>query len=70
METKNEKFKRLANVRVNNALKNLDLIGNLSNTNNYDYSREEVRKIFNTLSAKIKDIQRKFLADEDNKFNL
>lgn len=70
METKNEKFKRLANIRVNNALKNLDLIGNLSNTNNYDFSSEEVRKIFNTLSVKMKDIQRKFSAGEDNKFNL
>jgi len=70
METKNDKFKRLANVRVNNTLKNLELIGNLANSNNYDYSSDEVKKIFNTLNNKLKDIHHKFLIKESNKFNL
>ncbi|MBL7003935.1 MAG: hypothetical protein ISR69_07915 [Gammaproteobacteria bacterium] len=60
MESKEDKFKRLANSRVNNAIKQLDLIGNLSNLASYDYSDDEVRKIMGTLSQKIKEINFKF----------
>ena len=48
MESKEEKFKRLANARVNNAIKQLELIGNLSNSASYDYTDDEVRKIMVT----------------------
>ncbi len=70
MESKRDKFKRLANIRVNNTLKVLDLIGNLSNSSNYDYSDEEIRKIFNSINSKIKDVQSKFKEKNNNKFNI
>jgi len=60
MESKEDKFKRLANSRVNNAIKQLDLIGNLSNSASYDYSDDEVRKIMSTLNQKVKEISFKF----------
>ena len=60
METKEDKFKRLANARVNNAIKQLDLIGNLSNSSSYDYTDDEVRKIMGTLNQKVKEISFKF----------
>jgi len=60
MELKGDKFKRLANARVNNAIKQLDLIGNLSNISTYSYSDEEARKILSTLNQKIKEISFKF----------
>jgi len=70
VESKRDKFKRLANIRVNNALKVLDLIGNLSNSSVYGYSDEEVRKIFNSINSKIKDVQSKFKEKNNNKFNI
>ena len=70
MESKRDKFKRLANIRVNNTLKDLDLIGNLSNSSNYDYSDEEVKKIFSSINSRIKDVQNKFKEKNSNKFNI
>lgn len=40
METKNEKFIRLAEARVNSVIQKIQLIGNLSNKRNYDYSEK------------------------------
>lgn len=60
MESKEDRFKRLANARVNNAIKQLDLIGNLSNSSSYGYSDDEVRKIMSTLNQKVKEISFKF----------
>jgi len=60
METKEDKFKRLANARVNNTIKQLELIGNLSNSSSYDYTDDEVRKIMSTLNQKVKEISFKF----------
>ncbi len=60
MESKEDKFKRLANARVNNAIKQLELIGNLSNSASYDYTDDEVRKIMGTLNQKVKEISFKF----------
>jgi len=60
MESKEDKFKRLANARVNNTIKQLELIGNLSNSSSYGYTDDEVRKIMSTLNQKVKEISFKF----------
>ena len=41
MSEKRIKFRELAEKRVNNAMKNIQLIGNLSNTRAYEYDDEE-----------------------------
>lgn len=53
MEQKREKFRELAEKRVSNALKQIQLIGNLSNTRVYEYSEEDIKKIFKTLKEEI-----------------
>lgn len=53
MNTKREKFLELANNRVNRAIKDLRLIGNLSNRSAYDYTEGDVRKIFKALQREI-----------------
>lgn len=71
METKREKFKELAEKRVNNALKNIQLIGNLSNTNNYEYLEEEVSKIFKTLKEELQTAEARFkISGKKGKFKL
>lgn len=60
-ETRHEKFRRLAESRVNRVLNDIRLIGNLSNRNNYDYTSEEIEKIFRTLDSELKQIKGRFL---------
>ena len=55
-----QKFIRLANKRVNRALKAIQLIGNLSNRSNYDFTDDDVRKIFQALKSELKCCEERF----------
>ncbi len=57
---KAEKFRELATTRVRNAIKDLQLIGNLANTTNYEYTEDQVRKIFRALNAEMKALKARF----------
>ena len=46
---KEEKFQKLANNRTDRIIKNLLLLGNLSNRNNYKYTEEQVKKLFRNI---------------------
>lgn len=59
-ETKNEKFRRLAAARGDRVLKEIALLGNLSNQRNYEYSDAEVQKLFAAIEAELKDCRSKF----------
>lgn len=59
-ETKREKFIRLAEARTNKIIDMLQLLGNCSNTSVYDYSQEDVDKIFSAIEAELKEAKRKF----------
>ena len=72
-ETGREKFVRLANKRVNNAIKALELIGNLSNRSNYDYTQEDEDKIFLALNRELKACRDRFNSvgsKRESKFSL
>lgn len=49
LSSKREKFVELAEARVNRAIKDLQLIGNLSNRSAYEFTDADVRKIFSAL---------------------
>ncbi len=53
-EDKHSKFLRLAKLRGERIIKDLQLIANLSNRNNYDYSDDEVRTIFSAIEEELK----------------
>lgn len=55
-----QKFVELATRRVNNALKAIQLIGNLSNRSNYDYTEADVEKIFTAINKEIKTCRDRF----------
>lgn len=59
-ETKRDKFIRLAESRMNNVLKQIELLGNLSNTRAYEYNQEDVDKIIKTLKNAISDLERSY----------
>ncbi len=50
---KSAKFVELANKRVNRALKDIQLIGNLSNRQNYDFSDDQAKQIIKVLQQEI-----------------
>ncbi len=58
-ETPEQKFKRLATARVNNAIKKIKLIGNLS-APAYKYTDEEVAKIIHGLKFTVEEVEAKF----------
>lgn len=71
-ETKHDKFKRLATPRVTNALKKIELIGNLA-TSSYEYAPEEVEKIFTALQQTLDSTKNRFSKskkEETKKFEL
>lgn len=59
VESKNDKFKRLATKRVANAIKKIELIGHLS-ASSYESSAEEVEKITGALQQAIDGVKDKF----------
>lgn len=73
MSAKRDKFVELANNRVNRAIKDLKLIGNLSNKSAYEYSDEDVKKIVRTLQREL-DLMKTRLEGSgrsgDNEFTL
>ena len=70
--TKKEKFKRLAELRVNAALDRIRLLGQLSNRGNYDYTDEQVEMIFKALHKALVETKSKFREStkDKNRFTL
>lgn len=60
-ETKRDKFVRLAESRMNNTLKQIELLSNLSNTRAYEFSKEDVDKIIKTLKNAVSDLEKAFM---------
>lgn len=57
---KRERFVELGEARVRKATQMLRLIGNLANTNNYDYSRDDAQTILSALDQEMKLLRAKF----------
>jgi ABC-type Fe3+-hydroxamate transport system substrate-binding protein len=60
LEKDREKFVELAEKRVGRAIKDIRLIGNLSNKSNYTYSDEDVKKIIRALDSEVKKLKQRF----------
>lgn len=59
-EKDRQKFIALANKRVSKALQTIQLIGNLSNRSNYDYTQDDVSKIMKALTDEVTACRKKF----------
>ena len=66
-ETKRDKFVRLAEARTNKIIDMLQLLGNCSNSNAYDYTQQDVDKIFGAIEAELKEAKKKFNKLESKK---
>lgn len=54
------KFVELAEKRVTRAIKDIRLIGNLSNRSNYTYTEDDVRKIMKALKNELDGLKARF----------
>jgi hypothetical protein len=66
-ETKREKFVRLAEARTNKIIDMLQLLGNCSNSSTYDYTKQDVDKIFTTIESEVRETKKKFNKIESKK---
>jgi hypothetical protein len=65
---KSEKFRDLAEKRVESTIKQIQLLGALSDPKNYRFNESQVNKIRNTINREIREMKSKF--DSDNSFTL
>ena len=59
-ETKEEKFKRIAENRTANILENLRKLGNCSNKSVYTYTTKDLNKIFSAIDRETKRVKAMF----------
>ena len=57
---KRDEFVELAEKTVNNAIKQIQLIGNLSNTGNYEFLKSDYQSIFRAIDAEVREMKRRF----------
>ncbi len=70
MVSENEKknrFKRVAEKRTNKIIDQIRLLGNCANKSNYEYTDEEVKRIFSAIEAELKESRNKFQTKSKNK---
>ena len=73
MASQNEKkdnFKRIAEKRTEKILNDLRLLGNLSNTSNYEYSQKDIDKIFDSIENELNYTKSKFNNKKRKNFTL
>ncbi len=67
-ETKREKFVRLAEARTNKIIDMIKLLGNCSSQATYEYTQQDVDKIFSAIESELREAKKKF-AKTDNRSN-
>ena len=66
-DTRRDRFTRIAERRVNKILDNLENLGKCSNKRNYDYSPDDVKKIFREIERKVKETKLMFQGQTNNR---
>lgn len=71
-EDKKSRFKRVAQTRTQKVLDMMELLGNCSNKNNYEYEEEDVKKIMKALDDELSILKKKFESNisKNEKFKL
>lgn len=69
-ESRQQRFQRLAEKRVNRVLNDIRLLGNLANRSSYDYTDKDIWKIFKVIDESLKHSRSKFSFVKKVKFRL
>lgn len=66
-ESKRDRFVRLAEARTNKIIDMLQLLGNCSNTNTYEYTQQDVDQIFSAIETELREAKKKYQKVESNR---
>ena len=66
-ESKRDRFVRLAEARTNKIIDLIKLLGNCSNTGPYDYTQQDIDKIFSAIETELKEARKRFNKTDANK---
>jgi len=69
-ESRSERFRRIAAKRTNDILEKIRILGNCSNKSSYEYTEEEINKIFTEIDKQLKLTKAKFLGGKGERFRL
>ena len=69
MESRKDRFKRIASRRTNEIIEKIRILGNCSNKSTYEYTGDEVHKIFKSIEQEISLAKAKF-SNKRDKFKL
>ncbi len=69
-ETNRDRFVRLATLRTNMVLKRLKVLGNCANRSVYDYTEDEINKIFSEIERNVRNTKAKFHFPKRRDFKL
>ena len=69
-EQKRERFKRLATLRTNAVLQRLKVLSNCANRSAYDYTEDEINKIFSEIEKHVRGTKSKFHFPKNKEFKL
>lgn len=69
-ESKENRFKRIAEKRVRSILRDFRILGNCGNRGNYSYTEDQIRKIFSEIDQSLKETKGKFHLPKDKEFKL
>lgn len=66
LESKRERFIRIAENRTNRIIDTLRLLANCSNKSNYDYTEEDIKKIFTAIEKEVRNTRSAFSGGESD----
>lgn len=69
-ETRRDAFLRLAEARTNAVLDRLRVLGNCANPYAYEYTDEDIKRIFSTLEREVRATRAKFTGQRKSEFKL
>lgn len=69
-ESAHDRFVRLATKRTNTVLEKLRVLGNCANRGVYEYSNDEVEKMFGAISEELRIVKMKFQKHRSREFTL
>jgi len=69
-ESKEEAFRRLATKRTNAVLERIRVLGHCANPQLYEYSEEDVKRIFHTIEKELRIVKIRFHNSSKSEFHL
>ncbi len=68
--SKRERFLSVAETRTNSILEKIRILGNCSNRSLYEYSKDEIDKIFRAIQDKLNETKARFIVKKEKEFKL